>query len=1099
MDRCLNCMQETTSDLCPYCGYDRSAYELQPGALKPPTHLKSRYYIGRVLGRGGFGITYNGWDSQNGRMVAIKEYFPSGLVARLLDGNTISAVSSANTHAYKSGVVKFFDEAQILSEFRGEKEIVEIYDFFYENETSYIVMEYVEGENILQMMASRNRMDTGTAVGIILKLIDTMIKVHTRDVLHRDISPSNIIVTEDGGIKLIDFGSARQFALDQQNSMSIILKNGFAPIEQYSRKGNHGPWTDIYSICATFYYMITGKLPEQATDRLIEDTLILPTELYADITSKQEAVLLKGLAVKSGDRYQSASELKSAIEEAYGKNRVGAPHVLKEEQMTVSLEDAPVHKEKHIRFIPVLITIISMAIIIVTMLSLTIWRKPPDGPIQTNVYTTVEEETEIQTDTIESTAKQTETERIAVAEIEKNEPAGTEPAVISVTDIKLNKPALTLEKGGTSILDVTINPTDASDNTVIWSTSSANVAVVSDGKVTAGSAGTAVITATTSNGKTVSCTVTVKPGVINAESVSLNAKTYEIQKGSILTLTATVYPSDTTDKTVTWTSGNLNVATVNAGGKVTAKSAGTAVITATTSNRKTATCTVTVTAVAVEKVNIEQTSVTLNSGEKATLSATVSPANAEDKTVTVTSSDPNVAVANGLIITAKNTGTATITVSTSNGKTATCIVTVKAIEVSAVNLEQSKISFNSGETTTLAITVSPGNAANTKVTLKSSDSSIVTVNGFTITAKNAGTATITATSSNGKTDTCLVTVKAIQATGISLSNNSLSITFGEKVTLTATILPSNTTNKNITWISDNIIAVTVSDKGNINAISEGTATITAKTSNGISATCTVIVTRKITAEGTFSVNAVWTLYNDGELIINGKGNMGNYDNYNSLYTPWYKYTNNIKTVTINGEFSNIGNGAFYGCSNLTNITIPNSVTYIGATAFTDCKSLTNIKIPSSVTYIIGYTFVGCDNLKSINVDTDNMYYSNDEYGILYDKNKTTLIRYPAGNTLLNLSIPNSVNNIENSAFEGCYNLTDIIIPNTVTRIGYAAFYGCKKLTNITIPNSVVNISARIFAFCDKLTIIYIEGKSSAPSSWDSSWYNDCNAVIKWNP
>ncbi len=664
-------MHETTTNLCPYCGYDISSYELQPGVLKPQTRLKNRYYIGRVLGRGGFGITYNGWDAQTGRRVAIKEYFPSGLAIRLKDDNTMSAVSSVNSHAYKYGVVKFYDEAQILSEFRGVKEIVEIYDFFYENETSYIVMEYIEGENINQIMTRLKRMDTETAVDIILKLTGAMMKVHAQDVLHRDISPSNIIVTEDGGIKLIDFGSARQFAVDQPNSMSVILKNGFAPIEQYSRKGNHGPWTDIYSICATFYYMITGKMPEQATDRLIEDTLIPPLELDVDITPKQEAVLLKGLAVKAADRYQSASELKNAIEEAYKKHRVTVPLVLKEEQMTVSLEDAPVsvQKEKKVRFIPVIITTICIAIIILTMLSLTIWRKPAET-IQANAGATAEDET---------------------ADVIK-----TEPKNILVTRVTLNKTILTLEKGGTVTLTATINPTNASDNTLTWISNNTNIATVNEGKVTAKSAGTAVITAMASNGKVSHCTITVKSGIVNAGLILLNAKTFELKKGYTLTLTATVYPVNTTNKTVTWASGNESVATVNAG-KVTPKSVGTSVITAKTSNGKTASCTVTVPVVSVEKINIEQTSVTLSSGEKVTLSATVSPGNAEDKTVTVTSSNPSVAAANGLTITAKNAGTATITVSTSNGKTATCPVTVKAIEVSAVNIEQNTITLTSGE------------------------------------------------------------------------------------------------------------------------------------------------------------------------------------------------------------------------------------------------------------------------------------------------------------------------------------------------------------------------------------------------------------------
>ncbi len=1057
MDRCLNCMQQTASDVCPYCGYNISSYELQPGVLKPQTCLKGRYYLGRILGRGGFGITYNGWDAQTGRRVAIKEYFPSGLAVRLKDDNTISAVSSVNTQAFKSGVVKFFDEAQILSEFRSVKEIVEIYDFFYENETSYIVMEYIEGENILQIMTRRNRMETETAVDIILKLTSAMIKVHAKDVLHRDISPSNIIVTEDGGIKLIDFGSARQFAVDQSNSMSVILKNGFAPIEQYSRKGNHGPWTDIYSICATFYYMITGNVPEQATDRVIEDALIPPSEFRSDITPQQEAVLLKGLAVKAADRYRSASELKDAIKEAYGNHPVTAPPVLKKEQKTVSLDDVPepvpkekkirfipVQKEKKARYVPVIITTICAAIIILTMLSLTIWRKPGEN-IQTNTDTIKIDEKGTQITESETDVKQTETEPAVITKSETiiTEPAETEQAVISVTEITLNKKVLSLEKGGTDTLAVTINPTDASDNKVTWSTSSTNVASVSDGKVTAGAEGTAVITAKTSNGKTASCTVTVKPGVVNPESVSLNAKTYELAKGFTLTLTATVYPSNATDKTVTWTSSNTGVATVT-DSKITALSAGIAVITVKTSNGKTASCTVTVTAVEVEKVNIEQTSVILNYGEAVTLAITVSPVDAADELITLTSSDPRV----------------------------------------------------------------------------------VSINGYTLTAKKAGTVMVKATSSNGKTDTCTVTVNDIQATGITLDKTSLSLVEGETATLTAAIIPSNATDTFITWIIENGAVAAFNKQVNektmsLDAVSKGITTVTAKTSNGKTAICTVTVKPAITAGGTFGVNGTWTIYDDGELILSGKGSMENYNIDNSLYAPWHKYRDNIKTVIINDGFSSIGNGAFAGCGNIPDITIPNNITEIGEKAFNGCGSLTKITIPDSVINIgqrafadcgslknitipnsvkvlgdgvfagcgslfkitipnsvtdIGIgVFNGCSGLTSINVDADNMYYASDEFGILYDKSKTKLIKSPVASILNVYTIPANITYIAGQAFAYSYKITEIYIWKSLAYIGAGAFEGWTNKQ-----------------------MIRFEGRSSAPLDWDIGWNNGCNAVIKWN-
>ncbi len=246
--------------------------------------------------------------------------------------------------------------------------------------------------------------------------------------------------------------------------------------------------------------------------------------------------------------------------------------------------------------------------------------------------------------------------------------------IIPVTKISLNKTTLTLDVGKEEVLKATITPNNASDKNVTWSSSNTNVASVDNGKITAKKAGTATITAKSSNGKTATCTVTITQPVTG---VKLNKTSTTLEVGKTETLTATVSPSDATNKAVTWKSANDKIAKVDANGKVTAVKAGTVTIMVTTNNGKTATCTVTVTQPSTG-VKLNKTSTTLEVGKTETLTATVSPSDASDKTITWSSSNTNVAAVSNGKITAKKAGTATITAKSSNGKTATCTVTVKA-------------------------------------------------------------------------------------------------------------------------------------------------------------------------------------------------------------------------------------------------------------------------------------------------------------------------------------------------------------------------------------------------------------------------------------
>ena len=329
---CLGCMREkpTAEEKCPYCGFDAENYKHESRWLPMTSILNGRYMLGKVLGEGGFGITYIGMDLNLQRRVAIKEYFPLGLVSREMTDVTrtsVSPLTGEKGEAYNSGLQKFMEEAQGVSQFDELDGIVTVKDFFFENATAYMVMEYLDGITLKEYLREQGGKISGEqALKYMKPILEALQKVHEAGMIHRDISPDNIILTKDGKIKLIDFGSARAFARDENQTFTIMLKHGYAPPEQYQSKGKQGPWTDVYGICATLYKMITGKIPPNAMDRYDEDTLKPFSELEVGMPVYMDQVIIEtGMALKAKDRWQS-------IEELY-KNLYAFPidHLLKEE------------------------------------------------------------------------------------------------------------------------------------------------------------------------------------------------------------------------------------------------------------------------------------------------------------------------------------------------------------------------------------------------------------------------------------------------------------------------------------------------------------------------------------------------------------------------------------------------------------------------------------------------------------------------------------------------------------------------------------------------------------------------------------------------
>lgn len=275
--------------------------------LSPGTMLSGRYRLDKVLGAGGYGITYRGQDTRLERLVAIKEYYPSFWASRFaLRGPEVHCLGGMEEN-YCKGMERFLDEAKTLAQLDSVSGVVQVIDFFEENRTAYLVMEYLDGKNLKQMaMGFGGRIPADVLLPAVSPVVSALRKVHEKGLIHRDISPDNIMMLSDGSVRLIDFGNARDTT--DNKSMTLAMKEGFAAPEQYRTRGQ-GTWTDVYGVCATIYYCLTGKLPPQAMERLLGAPFPRPSELGVQISPWQEQAIMDGLDLYVQKRIQNMEEL----------------------------------------------------------------------------------------------------------------------------------------------------------------------------------------------------------------------------------------------------------------------------------------------------------------------------------------------------------------------------------------------------------------------------------------------------------------------------------------------------------------------------------------------------------------------------------------------------------------------------------------------------------------------------------------------------------------------------------------------------------------------------------------------------------------------
>lgn len=283
---------------------EKNSYSLQRN-----TGLIGRYVIQEVLGQGGFGITYLGIDKLYGNKVAIKEYYPQKIAMRKAqyeDVVTVTSIEEKNN--YDKGKKRFLDEAQVMARFNKNEGIVKILDFFEANNTAYIVMEYLEEITLKQYLGKYGVLQFRNLIEMMLPLLEALIEIHSQGLIHRDISPDNIMVQHNGKLKLMDFGAARDYTESGNKSLTVILKPGYAPPEQYQTHGVQGPWTDIYALCATIYKCLTGITPPDAIARVMDDKFKEPDQLDGKLSPDIKKILWKGMNIFPEKRYQDIVE-----------------------------------------------------------------------------------------------------------------------------------------------------------------------------------------------------------------------------------------------------------------------------------------------------------------------------------------------------------------------------------------------------------------------------------------------------------------------------------------------------------------------------------------------------------------------------------------------------------------------------------------------------------------------------------------------------------------------------------------------------------------------------------------------------------------------
>ena len=318
--RCPNCLQIIDNGMirCTACGFELNKGQSDLYYLPYNTRLHDRYILGRVIGSGGFGLVYKAWDEKLERIVAVKEYFPTIYLNRDSGTREVRLFDEKKRPAFERGRAEFLEEARKIAKYNTHPNIVHVYDYFEENGTTYFVMEYLDGHSLRDYVKLANAngkvFTVRSAVHVTMKVLNALKATHADGIIHRDIKPNNIYILKDGTVKLFDFGAARLSDTETEKTRTVILTKGYAPVEQYQKKSKQGPYTDIYSVGAVLYEMLTGVRPEESINRKVEDHLKTPSSINGKVPEELDNIVMRAMAVQADIRFKTTDEFYKALD-----------------------------------------------------------------------------------------------------------------------------------------------------------------------------------------------------------------------------------------------------------------------------------------------------------------------------------------------------------------------------------------------------------------------------------------------------------------------------------------------------------------------------------------------------------------------------------------------------------------------------------------------------------------------------------------------------------------------------------------------------------------------------------------------------------------
>ncbi len=720
MVRCLGCMTEyeESNQVCPNCGYASDSRAESSLHLRPGTLLAGRYTIGKVIGFGGFGVTYISWDKTLQQPVAIKEYLPSEFATRAGGQTHVTVFSGNKAEQFAGGMVKFIDEAKRLAKFQSEEGIVRVYDSFEANNTAYIVMEYLDGETLTAYLEREGKVPIGRAIQMLTPVIHSLETVHQAGVIHRDIAPDNIMITKDGQVKLIDFGAARYATTSHSRSLTVIIKPGYSPEEQYRSRGDQGPHTDVYSLGAVLYRMVTGVTPPDALERRAffenkkKNILIFPSK-NCKLTRNQENAILNAMNIRVEDRTSTAEEFLSQLTAVSRVQRVtGKIKVIDLMKWPLWAKiTVPVCGAAAITLLILLFTgIIGFENHLATTLSIGDNMTRVPSVVNCTVEAAQDRLGEAGLPAVISGRETSDTipanmvlrQSVSAGEIvEKNtrvelyisaaaEPAVEENTMPNVAYYTQAEAEEMLKKLGAVVTVEQEYSSDVAAGIVLRSSITAGEPLAEGDAVTIyvsmGPEPAPEETGEPSDEPAGSESPIPTSAPASVSAVTLSRSSLDMNKGNSTTLNASggngVY---------SWSSSNSAVATVSGDGTVRAVGGGTATIMA-YSEGKSASCIVHV-SIPVERLSQSQTGISMEKGETRTYSVSIYPSDATDQNVTWHSSNPSVISVTpqgkSVTLTGLNPGSATITASC-GGKSVSqeCKVYVTATAWRITNVQQ---------------------------------------------------------------------------------------------------------------------------------------------------------------------------------------------------------------------------------------------------------------------------------------------------------------------------------------------------------------------------------------------------------------------------